>query len=102
MGSAYDWSGRERNLLQPIRCTTQVQVMTRYRYGISALVSQTPFCGETSGDVVKCRPFSEANVTVVTHALVDRLRYPPEPTTNITLLGNSARPCTLITSGVGD
>ena len=57
---------------------------------------------ETSGDVVKCSLFSEANVTVVTYALEDRLRYPPEPTTNITLLGNSARPCTLITSGVGD
>lgn len=26
---------------------------------------------ETSGDVVKCSLFSEANVTVVTHALVD-------------------------------
>ena len=102
MGRAYDWSGREGNLLQPIRCTNQIWVVTHYQYGISALISQTSFLGDTSGDVVKCRLFSEANVTVVTHDLVDRLRYPPEPTTNITLLGNSTRPCTLITSRVGD
>jgi len=102
VGGAYDWSGREGNLLQSIRCTTQIWVVTNNQYGISVLISQTSFRGETNGSVVKCRLFSEANVTVVTHDLVDRLPYPPEPTTNITLLGNSARPCTLITSGVGD
>ena len=32
------------------------------QYGISALVSQTSFGGETSGSVVKCRLFSQANV----------------------------------------
>ena len=35
--------------------------MTRHQYGISALVSQTSFRGETSGDVTKCRLFSQAN-----------------------------------------
>ena len=30
----------------------------RHQYGISALVSQTSFCGETSGGVAKCRLFS--------------------------------------------
>ena len=47
------------NLLQPIRNNTQTWVMTRHQYGISALVSQTSFRGETSGDVTKCRLFSQ-------------------------------------------
>ena len=34
-------------------------VVTRRRYGISALVSQTSFSGETSGSVAKCRLFSQ-------------------------------------------
>ena len=33
-------------------------VFTRHQYGISALVSQTSFRGETSGGVAKCRLFS--------------------------------------------
>ena len=35
---------------------------TRWRYGISALVSQTSFGGVTSGDVAKCRLFSHADL----------------------------------------
>ena len=61
LGSASDWSCRVGNLLQPIRSTTQIWVVTRHQYGISALVSQTSFRGETSGDVTKCRLFSQAN-----------------------------------------
>ena len=34
--------------------------MTRYQNGISALVSQTSFRGETIGRVAKCRLFSQA------------------------------------------
>ena len=34
--------------------------MARHQYGISALVSQTSFRGETSGGVVRCRLFYEA------------------------------------------
>ena len=34
--------------------------MTRHQYGISVLVSQTSFGGETSGRVAKCRLFSQA------------------------------------------
>ena len=34
--------------------------MTRHQYGISALVCQTSFGGETSGSVAKCRLFSQA------------------------------------------
>ena len=33
---------------------------TRHQFGISALVSQTSFDGETSGSVAKCRLFSRA------------------------------------------
>ena len=49
----------EINLIKPIRSTTQIWVVTRRQYGISALVSQTSFGGETSGSVAKCRLFSQ-------------------------------------------
>ena len=45
---------------RPIRCTTQIWVVTRHQYGISALVSQTSFGAETSGSVAKCRLSSQA------------------------------------------
>ena len=35
-------------------------LVTRHQYGISALVSQTSFRGETSGGVAKCRLFAQA------------------------------------------
>ena len=34
------------NLLHPIRSTTQIRVVIRHQYGISALVSQTSFRGK--------------------------------------------------------
>ena len=40
--------------------STYVWVVTRLQYGISALVSQTSFRGETSSGVAKCRIFSKA------------------------------------------
>ena len=43
-----------------VRSSTQIFVVTRHQYGISALVSQTSFRGETSGGVAKCRLFSQA------------------------------------------
>ena len=51
LGSAPDWSCLVRNLLQPIRSTNHIWVVTSYQYGTSALVSQTSFRGETSGCV---------------------------------------------------
>ena len=60
LASASDWSCRVGNLIQPIRSTTQIWVVTPHKYGISALVSQTSFGGETSGSVAKCRLFSQA------------------------------------------
>ena len=65
LGSASDWSCRVGNLIQPIRRTTQIWVVTRHQYGISALVSQTSFGGETSGSVAKCRLFSQATLLVI-------------------------------------
>ena len=35
-------------------------VFTRHQYGISAVVSQTSFCVETSGAIAKCGLFSQA------------------------------------------
>ena len=61
LGSASDWSCRMGNLIQPIKSTTQICVVTRHQYGISALVSQTSFGGETSGSITKCRLCSQAN-----------------------------------------
>ena len=50
------------NLIQPIKSTTQIWVVTRHQYGISAHVSQTSFRGDTSGGVPKCRLFSQVKV----------------------------------------
>ena len=47
---------------RPIRSTTQIWVVTLHQYGISALVSQTSFGGETSGSVAKVRLISLTSV----------------------------------------
>ena len=59
LGSTSVWSCRVGNLLQPIRSTTQIWVVTRHQYGISVLVSQTSyFAGKLiSGGVAKCQLF---------------------------------------------
>ena len=43
LGSASGWSCGVGNLFQPIRSTTQIWIVTRHQYGISALISQTSF-----------------------------------------------------------
>ena len=62
LGSVSDWSWRERNLPQPIRSTTQIWVVMRHQYGISAPVSQTSIREKTSGGVAKCRLFRQASL----------------------------------------
>ena len=62
LGSVSEWSQGVGSLLQPIRSTTQIWVMTRHQYGISVLVSQTSFRGETVGCVAKRRLFSQARI----------------------------------------
>ena len=41
LGSVSDWLCREGYLLQPIKSTTQIWVVTRHQYGISTVVPQT-------------------------------------------------------------
>ena len=60
LGSASDWLKQISHAARPIRSTTQIWVVTRHQYGISALIPQTTFSGETSGGVVKCRLFFQA------------------------------------------
>ena len=60
LGSVSDWSCRLRNLIQPIRSTTQIWVVTRHQCGISALISQTSFGRETRGSFAKRWLFSQA------------------------------------------
>ena len=56
-----EWCSRlVENLHHPIRSTTQIWIVTRHQYGISAIVCQTSFRAETSGGVAKCRLFSQA------------------------------------------
>ena len=52
LGGASDWLNQISRAAWPL--------MTRHQYGISALVSQTSFGGETSWKVAKCRLFSQA------------------------------------------
>ena len=65
LASVFCWQIRERNLLQPIKSTIQIWVVTRHQYGISALVAQTSFRGETSGDIVNVDCFLRLRKTVL-------------------------------------
>ena len=51
-----------QNLLHPIRSTTQIWEVTLCQQGISALVSNTSFCSETTEGVAKFRLFSQTNI----------------------------------------
>ena len=66
LGSASDWSCCLGYLLQPIRSTTQIWVVTRHQYGISVLISQMSFLRGNSGGIVKWQLFSQAIVNTVT------------------------------------
>ena len=56
-GGVFDWLMQISYVARPVRSATQLWVLTHRQYGISALVSQTSFRGETIGDVAKCRLF---------------------------------------------
>ena len=66
LDSVSDWFKQISFATRQIRSTTQIWVVTPHQYGISALVSQTSFGGETSGSVAKCRLFSQANSSRLT------------------------------------
>ena len=65
LGSASDWLNQISHAPRPIRSTIQFCIVTRHQHGISALVSQTSFGGETSGSVAKCRLFSQTTYVVL-------------------------------------
>ena len=48
LGSTSDWLKQIYLAARPIRSPTQIWVMTRHQYGISALVRRMSFRGETS------------------------------------------------------
>ena len=61
LGSASDWM---QILVHPIRSSTHNWVVTCHQYGISAVVPQMSFCGESSSGDVKCRQFFQASYCV--------------------------------------
>ena len=65
LGSTSDWLKRNSLAFQPVRSTTQIWVVTRHQYGISALVTQTSFCEGPSGDLAKRWLFSQAMKTLI-------------------------------------
>ena len=78
LGSASDWLNQISHVARPIRSITQILIVTRHQYGISALVSQTSFGGETSCSVAKCRLFSQARWKVDSKIPMKVLfHYPP-------------------------
>ena len=48
-------------LVKRLTVTTQIWIITRHQYGISALLPQTSFRGETSGRVAKYRRSYQVN-----------------------------------------
>jgi len=57
LGSTFDWSCCKELLLQPIRSTTQIWLVTCHHYGISSLIPQM--------SSRKCQLFSKATLYVV-------------------------------------
>ena len=49
---------------KPIRSSAQIWVVTRHQHGISVLLSQTSFHGETVRGVADCHLFSQATLPV--------------------------------------
>ena len=72
LGSAPDWLNQISHAARPIRSTTHFWVVTRHHYGISALVPQTLFGGETSGGVAKCRLFSQPMLDLVLSPIIQQ------------------------------
>ena len=49
---------------KPIRSSTQIWVVTHHQHGVSVLISQTSFHGETVSGVADCHLFSQATLPV--------------------------------------
>ena len=61
LGYAFDLLKQISDAARPIRSSSQIWVVTRHQYGISTLVSQMSFRGETSGGAAKYRLCIKAN-----------------------------------------
>ena len=70
LGSASDWLKQISHAARPIRSATQIWVVTRKQYGISARVPQTSFYGETNGGVAKLRVFVQVTSEPLTCYLI--------------------------------
>ena len=53
LGNASNWLNQISHASRPIRSTTQIWEMMHHQYGISALVSQASFSGETIGRIIQ-------------------------------------------------
>ena len=58
-GSASDWLKQVSLAAQPIRITTQIQVVTHHQYGRFVLVPETSFHRETRAGIAKYCLFSQ-------------------------------------------
>ena len=67
LGSASDWL---RQIFRQSHAKTQTWLVSHHQYGISALIFQAPFYGDTSGGVTKCRIFSQVIILVLPKFLV--------------------------------
>ena len=61
LGSTSEWLVNEGNLLQSIRSTTPIWIVTCHQYGISWLILRRSFCGESNGCDAKCQLFSQTS-----------------------------------------
>ena len=77
-GSASDWLKQISLVAQPIKSSSQVGVVTRHQYGISAPFPQTSSGGQTSGCVVKCRPFRQVKFARAVFCVVTQHSSPEE------------------------
>ena len=80
------------------RITTQIWLVTRHQYGISALNSQMSLRGETRGGVVKCRLFSQATPASLWHKEASAEKRPTfeKVTTILRLLCCGRYDCALV------
>ena len=64
LGSSSDRLNQISHTARPIRSTTQIGVVRCHQYGISVLISQMSFGGETNGNIAKCQLFSQAIIGI--------------------------------------
>ena len=72
LGSTSEWLVNEGNLLQSIRSTTLIWVVTCHQYGISWLIPWRSFCGECNGRHAKCQLFSRLAFLKIIETLMIR------------------------------